>query len=189
MSFLGKAVEEARTVFDELLTFEEKLGEAAHLCVKTIEAGNKILICGNGGSACEAQHLAGELAGRYKRERRALPAIALNTDGAVMTCIGNDYSFDQVFSRQIEAFGRPGDLLIVFTTSGNSPNILRALSAGRELGIGAVAFLGRGGGKAVCEAGLCFVVPHTDTARIQEAHQLLLHCLVDEMEARLFGAL
>jgi D-sedoheptulose 7-phosphate isomerase len=186
MKTFDDALQEAQTVLNTLHQFSSTVDQAVHLLVDAIEQGKKILICGNGGSACEAQHLAGELAGRYKTDRRALPAIALNTDGAVLTCIGNDYRFEHIFSRQIEALGQPDDLLIVFTTSGNSPNVIAALNAAQLLKMQSIAFLGRNGGHAKSLSGLCFVVPHQDTARIQEAHQFLLHCLVEEMEARLF---
>lgn len=186
MKTFDQALQEAQIVLDTLHHFRPTMDDAVTLLVNTIQNGKKVLVCGNGGSACEAQHFVGELAGRYKSDRRALAALALNTDGAVMTCIGNDYKFEQVFSRQIEALGQPGDLLIVFTTSGNSPNVLEAINAACALQMQTIAFLGRAGGAAKSMCGLSFVVAHQDTARIQEAHQFLLHCLVEEMEARLF---
>lgn len=181
-----QALQQAQIVLDTLHRFRPAMDEAVQLLVHTIQQGKKVLVCGNGGSACEAQHFVGELAGRYKSDRRALAAISLNTDGAVMTCIGNDYCFEQIFSRQVEALGQADDLLIVFTTSGNSPNVLEALNAANALQMKSIAFLGRAGGKAKAICGHSFIVEHHDTARIQEAHQFLLHCLVEEMEARLF---
>lgn len=182
---MTEALTEALSVFSRLGELSPALDEAATMAVKTLRGGHKLLICGNGGSACEAQHLAGELAGRYKHDRRALAAVSLNADGAVLTCIGNDYRFEDVFARQLEAIGQPGDLLVAFTTSGQSPNILRALEAAKRQGIASVAFLGRDGGAAVKLADHALVVPHQDTARIQEAHQFLLHCLMDEIEKEL----
>lgn len=179
------ALDQALSVFISLSSLSEDLARAARLATSTLRDGGKLLICGNGGSACEAQHLAGELAGRYKHDRRALAAVSLNADGAVLTCIGNDYRFEDVFSRQLEAIGRPGDLLVVFTTSGQSPNVLRALDTANRLGLASLAFLGRDGGPAASLAGHALIVPHHDTARIQEAHQFLLHCLMDQIEKEL----
>jgi D-sedoheptulose 7-phosphate isomerase len=179
---MTEALQQAISVFTRLHELHQDLDHAAQMAAATLRAGHKLLICGNGGSACEAQHLAGELAGRYKRDRRALAAVSLNADGAVLTCIGNDYRFEDVFARQLEAIGQPGDLLVAFTTSGQSPNILRALEVAKRLGIASLAFLGRDGGAAVKIADHALVVPHHDTARIQEAHQFLLHCLMDEIE-------
>jgi D-sedoheptulose 7-phosphate isomerase len=182
---MTEALSQALSVFSRLNELSDGLQHAANLASSTLRTGHKLLICGNGGSACEAQHLAGELAGRYKQDRRALAAISLNSDGAVLTCIANDYRFEDVFARQIEAIGQRGDLLVVFTTSGQSPNILRALESAKSLGIASLAFLGRDGGAAIHLATHALVVPHHDTARIQEAHQFLLHCLMDEIEMEL----
>ena len=179
---MKKALEQALSVFSGLHELRNELDHAAHMTIATLRNGHKLLICGNGGSACEAQHLAGEFAGRYKQDRRALAAVSLNADGAVLTCIGNDYRFEDIFARQLEAIGKPGDLLVVFTTSGQSPNILKALEVARRLGIASLAFLGRDGGAATRLADCSLIVPHLDTARIQEAHQFLLHCLMDEIE-------
>jgi phosphoheptose isomerase len=187
MSGLAGSLEEAIGVFRTLEGLAGSLEEAAAMAVATLRAGRKILVCGNGGSACEAQHLAGELVGRYKQDRRALAAIALNADGATMSCIGNDYRFEEVFSRQVEALGQAGDLLIVFTTSGESANVLEALRAARRLGVQSIAFLGRDGGAARPLADVAVVVPYSQTNRVQEAHQFLLHCLMDEIEAGLLG--
>lgn len=177
------SLDEALEVFASLSSLEREVTRAAQMAVDTLNRGGKLLICGNGGSACDAQHLAGELVGRYKGNRRALPAIALNADGATMSCIGNDYRFEEVFSRQIEAFARAGDLLIVFTTSGQSPNVLEALRTARARGVQSIAFLGRDGGAAKPLSDLHIVVAHAATARVQEAHQFLLHCLMDQIEA------
>ncbi len=182
MTQFSRSLREAVSVFESLSELEGALGLATEWCLAALRSGGKLLICGNGGSAAEAQHLAGELVGRYKGERRGLPAIALGADSAIVTCIGNDYCFEDVFARQIQALGRSGDVLIVFTTSGDSPNVLRALATGREEGLKSIAFLGRDGGKAKDLADLVLLVRHHDTARAQEAHQFLLHCLMDGIE-------
>jgi D-sedoheptulose 7-phosphate isomerase len=158
------------------------LRDAASKCIESLRQGHKLITCGNGGSACEAQHLVGELVGRYKSNRASLPALALTADSAVLTCIGNDYAFEDVFTRQIRALGQPGDVLLVFTTSGHSPNILRALEACRELQLTSIAFLGRDGGAAAPLADCVLIVPHMDTARVQEAHLFLIHSLMDLIE-------
>jgi D-sedoheptulose 7-phosphate isomerase len=140
-----------------------------------LRRGCKILVCGNGGSAADAQHLAAELTGRYLKERRALAAIALTTDTSALTAIGNDYSYDVIFSRQVEALGRPGDLLIGISTSGNSGNVIRAVAAAKELGMGTLGLLGRDGGKLKGLVDDALVVPSQVTARIQEVHQMVYH--------------
>lgn len=172
----------ALNVFQSLREMEHELEGAADLCCRALRDGNKILTCGNGGSAAEAQHLVGELMGRYLLDRAPLPAVALTADSALVTCIGNDYSFDDVFARQVRGLGASGDVLVAFSTSGNSPNILAALSAAREKGIESIAFLGRCGGSARGLADHALVIPHSNTARIQEAHQFLLHSLMDRIE-------
>ncbi len=140
-----------------------------------LRRGCRILVCGNGGSAADAQHFAAELSGRYVKERRALAGIALTTDTSALTAIGNDYGFDHVFRRQVEALGRPGDLLVAISTSGNSPNVLKAVEAAKELGLHTLGLLGRDGGrlKTACDDAL--VVPSSVTARIQEVHQMIYH--------------
>jgi len=182
---MTEALEQAISVFTGLHELRSDLDHGAQMAIDTLRAGHKLLICGNGGSACEAQHLAGELAGRYKHDRRALAAVSLNADGAVLTCIGNDYRFEDVFARQLEAIGRPGDLLVVFTTSGQSPNILCALETAKRLGLPSLAFLGRDGGMAAALATHALIVRHSDTARIQEAHQFLMHSLMDQIDKEL----
>jgi D-sedoheptulose 7-phosphate isomerase len=181
-------VDEALSLFTSLRDLEADFLSAADCCLTALKGGGKLLVCGNGGSAAEAQHLAGELVGRYKRERSPLPAIALTADSAVLTCIGNDYRFQDLFARQIRALGRPGDVLVVFTTSGNSPNVLQALDTARSINMASVAFLGRGdGGSAAKLADHPLIVSSPDTARIQEGHQFLMHCLMDVIEAALFA--
>jgi D-sedoheptulose 7-phosphate isomerase len=155
---------------------------AAQAC-DTLLAGRLVLTCGNGGSATDAQHLAEELIGRFRGNRRALPAVALTADTAALTCIANDFGYEQVFARQVEALARPGDLLVCFSTSGNSPNIVAALQAARARGAQSVALLGKDGGAARGLADLALIVASDDTARIQEAHLQVLHYICEVVEA------
>jgi D-sedoheptulose 7-phosphate isomerase len=179
-----KRVDEAHSVIASLSNLETSFHSAAACCLTALRQGGKLLICGNGGSAAEAQHLAGELLGRYKSDRTPLPAIALTADSAVVTCIANDYRFEDVFARQVQALGRPGDVLVAFTTSGNSPNVVQALLMARTANMASVAFLGGcDGGPAGGLADYSLIVSHPDTARIQECHQFLMHCLMDSIEA------
>jgi D-sedoheptulose 7-phosphate isomerase len=161
------------------------LDELAKCCVTALLGGCKILFFGNGGSAADAQHLATELTVRFVSDRRALAAIALTTDSSALTACGNDLGFDAIFSRQLEALGRPGDVAIGFSTSGNSPNIVRALEAARNIGMTASAFTGRTGGKLRGIADPLLMIPSGTTARIQEMHGLLGHILCAEIEDRL----
>jgi D-sedoheptulose 7-phosphate isomerase len=167
-----------RLVLEEtisMLTSDIEL--AGELIVATLKAGNKILLFGNGGSAGDAQHIAAELTGRYKTERRGLPAIALSTDTSALTAIGNDYGYDRIFDRQVEAVGSEGDLLIGISTSGNSRNVLRALAFGKDNGMNTLGLSGKGGGdmRPLCDINL--IIPSDDTARIQEMHITIGHIL------------
>lgn len=165
----------------------EDVIRAADLIASTFRSGNKILLCGNGGSAADCQHIAGEFVNRFQiKDRRALPALALATDGGVLTCISNDMHFDQVFARQIEAFGQPGDLLVAISTSGTSSNIVAAIETARAGQMQTLGILGRDGGavKHLCD--LALVVQSRDTQRIQETHNLLGHVLCELVEQRLF---
>ncbi len=155
---------------------------AAELIVGTLRAGGKLLICGNGGSAAEAAHFATELVGRFDRNRRSLPAIALSADGSLVTCIGNDFGFDRVFARQISGLARPGDLVVVITSSGNSANILAALGEAARLGLKSVALLGRGGGQAKGRATCELVIPGDRGAAAQESHLFLIHYFCERIE-------
>jgi len=154
-----------------------EMEKAAQLIVDALKAGNKVMLCGNGGSAADAQHIAAEIVGRFETERQALPAIALTTDTSILTAVGNDYGYDAVFSRQVEGLGQSGDVLLAYSTSGNSGNVLRAVEAAQNKGIKIVALSGKGGGKlaAFADANLC--VPSDTTARIQEAHAFIGHAL------------
>ena len=173
------------TIQKVVVSMQDKLESASKLAVETLKNGNKILLCGNGGSAADAQHIAAELVGRYKNDRRALPVIALTTDTSILTSIGNDYGYDRIFDRQIEALAHKGDLIIAISTSGNSKNILNALKLGRELGCKTLGFSGYNGGvmNEVCDINL--IVPSNDTPRIQEAHILFGHILCQVIDSLL----
>jgi len=151
-------------------------------CSAALEASGKLVLFGNGGSACDAQHLAAEFVNRFDRERPALAAVALTVDGAVLTSIGNDSGFERVFARQVEALGRPGDVAVGLSTSGRSPNVVRGLEAARRAGLRTAALLGSGGGEAAREADLALIVPGADTPRIQEVHILAGHLLCRRVE-------
>ena len=179
---LPKLVADACRTLQALTAHEDAFQRIATAVVTSLKSGGKLLTCGNGGSAADAMHLAEELVGRYKNNRRALPAISLSADATLLTCIGNDFSFDEVFSRQIEGLANKNDLLICFSTSGNSPNILRALDAAKAKGVKSVALLGKGGGKAAGKADLEIVVAGADGGRVQEAHTLILHALLEVIE-------
>lgn len=163
------------------------IAETALLLVERFKAGSKLLVMGNGGSAADAQHFAAEIVGRFKLERAALPAIALSTDSSILTAIGNDYGFDSVFSRQVEALAATGDVVIGISTSGNSPNVLNALQLARARGCRTIGLLGKDGGsiKGVCD--LALVIPSSDTPRIQEGHITIIHIICDLVEKTLFG--
>ena len=157
-----------------------------------LQAGGKIMICGNGGSAADAQHFSAELLNRFVRERRPLASVALTTDSSTLTAVANDYSYEEVFSKQVEGLGRPEDLLIGISTSGNSPNVIRAIEAARERGIAVITLTGKDGGRIAREARpgeIELRVPHAETARIQEVHIVFLHCLCDAIDEILFGEL
>ena len=162
--------------------------ECAEMLVSVLSSGGKLLVMGNGGSAADAQHLAAELVGRFLMERRALPAIALTTDTSILTAVGNDYGFDQVFSRQVEALAAPGDMVIGISTSGNSRNVINALGVARNEGCKTVGLLGRDGGEITGMVDLSLTVSSTETPRIQEAHQLIIHIICDLVEKQLFGS-
>ena len=158
------------------------IAEAADRIIQTLRNGKKVLICGNGGSAADAQHFAAELVGRFETERHALPAIALTTDSSILTAVANDYQFDDIFSRQVNALGQAGDLLIAISTSGNSKNVCQAVQQAQSKQLSTVALVGNSGGKIATmleskPLDLCLCVPHQRTARIQEVHLLIIHSL------------
>ena len=160
-----------------------QVGEVARRLIAAYEAGGRLYTFGNGGSSVDAQHFAEELVGRFQRERRPLPAQSLAADAAALTCIANDYSFEEVFERQVRAFVRAGDLVIAFSTSGRSPNVVRGLAAAREAGATTVLFGGFDGGPAAEHADLALLVPSDSTARVQEMHVFFLHLVIDRVDA------
>lgn len=179
---------QAKVASSELLG--ERIAAAAELMTACLLNDGKILACGNGGSAADAQHFAAELVNRFEMERPPLGAIALTTDSSTLTSIANDYHYDEVFAKQVSALGRPGDVLLALSTSGNSPNVLRAIASAREREMRVVALTGRGGGRigellGADDVHLC--VPAERTARIQEVHLLILHCLCDGIDCQLLG--
>jgi D-sedoheptulose 7-phosphate isomerase len=159
-----------------------KVDEIARVLIDAYGADGRVYTFGNGGSAADAQHFVGEVLGRYLRERRPLPASALSVDPSVLTCISNDYSFDDVFARQVLALARPGDVVIGYTTSGRSENVVRGLAAAREVGATTLLFTGGDGGSAAEHADHALVVPSTTTARIQEMHLLLTHLVIEQVD-------
>ena len=167
--------------------YADRMVEVARLIAAAFRDGHKVLLFGNGGSATDAAHIAAEFVGRYKRERRALPALALATDIAAITCIANDYGFDELFARQIHAHGQKGDIAIAISTSGNSPNVLKGVAAARERGLITVGWTGGSGGRLAALVQYPFVVPSPVTARIQESHITLGHVLCELAEEQLLG--
>jgi D-sedoheptulose 7-phosphate isomerase len=181
-SVLSKIAEDACRTLRALAGEEGAFQKIAAAAVASLRSGGKILACGNGGSAADAMHLTQELVGRFRSNRRSLPGVSLTADPTALTCIGNDFGFENVFSRQVEGLANANDLLVCFSTSGNSPNILRALEAAKAKGVKTVALLGKGGGKAKGKADLEIIIANSDSGRIQEAHTLILHALLEVIE-------
>lgn len=168
----------------------EPLSAAVDLLFGALANDNKILACGNGGSAADAQHFIAELVGRFERDRLPLAGVALNTDTSILTAVGNDYGFDSIFERQVNALGRPGDILVAISTSGNSPNIIRSIEAAHDREMSVIALTGKGGGtitELLHQTDIHLCVPHERTMRIQEVHIMLLHALCDGIDALLLG--
>ena len=166
------------------------IADAVSALVGSITAGGKVLTCGNGGSAADAQHFAAEFVGRFERERPGLAAIALTTDSSILTAIGNDYDFNSIFSKQVQALGAPGDVLLAISTSGNSSNVIAAIEAAHAKEMVVIAMTGHKGGRMrelLTETDVLICVPHERTARIQEVHLLTLHCLCDAVDLQLLG--
>ena len=182
MTFEKSLADTLRTI-EALAGIRPAIDDAGDLIIGTLRSGGKLLVCGNGGSAAEAAHFATELVGRYGAKRRPLPAVALSSDGSLVSCIGNDFGFDQAFARQIAGLAKPGDLVIAITSSGNSPNIVAALKEARRLGLKTVAFLGRGGGEAKGLATCELLVPGSRGASAQEAHLFLIHHFCELIDA------
>lgn len=184
-----KALDDSlRVKTDTLAVCKPQLLELTGWVSDAFVQGGKLLIFGNGGSAADSQHLAAEFVNRFRLERRPLPAIALTTDTSILTAVANDYSFEAVFSKQVQALGRQGDVALGISTSGNSPNVLRAFETAREMGLRSVALTGGDGGKMARLADLSLIVPSEDTPRIQEAHIFLEHLLCDLVEQMLFSS-
>ena len=182
MTFEASLTESVRTL-QALASLRPAIDTAGRLIVETLRHDKKLLICGNGGSAAEAGHFSTELVGRYQKTRSSLPAIALSADGSLLTCIGNDFGYEQVFSRQITGLAHPGDLVVVLSSSGNSANILAVLHETNNLGLKSIAFLGRGGGKAKGLATCDLIIPSASGAACQEAHLFLIHHFCELIDA------
>lgn len=185
MSLFIRNIAEHHEVLAKLHKLDTEVQHVGHIAAQALQSGGKILFCGNGGSAADSQHLAAELTGRFINERRPLAAIALSTDSSALTCIGNDYSFDEVFARQIAGLGRSDDVLIGISTSGNSGNVIRAVEEAQKLGMQTVGLLGRDGGKLRDMCSHSIIVPSYVTARIQECHILIGHTLCGLIEQEL----
>jgi phosphoheptose isomerase len=184
-SIFHQTINNSIQTLESLVNLDAHVAKAADLIEQCLRAGNKLLVCGNGGSAADAAHFATEFVVRFLKDRRAYPAIYLAGDGGLLTAAGNDYGFDEIFARQVAAFGVPGDVLICLTTSGNSKNVRRALEEAKARKLKTIAFLGRDGGSTIGMADVDVLVRSDSTARIQEAHQLLLHVLCEIAETRL----
>jgi D-sedoheptulose 7-phosphate isomerase len=185
MTLLQRSIEESIATLRALSVFEAPLNQAASMVMRCLTSGHKLLLCGNGGSASDATHLAIEFLCRYREDRRPYPAISLTPNGEFMTAVCNDYHADEIFARQIWGLGQPGDLLIALSTSGKSRNVLRALEEAKRKGLESLCFLGRDGGFTKGIATLDLIVPGAATARIQEAHKLLFHVLCELVEEKL----
>ncbi len=182
---LKRAIVAAKQTLQSLFDLDAQVAKAADLIEESLRAGNKMLVCGNGGSAADASHFATEFVVRFTKDRPAYPAICLSGDGGLVTAAGNDYGFDEIFARQVAAFGLQGDVLICLTTSGKSRNVERALEQAKAHKLKTIAFLGRDGGSTIGMADVDLLIRSDSTARIQEAHQLLLHVLCETIESRL----
>ena len=183
-------IDSADLKYQSAQTLSKPIAAAVGALLMCVTGGGKVMACGNGGSAADAQHFAAEFVGRFERERPELGAIALSTDSSIITAIANDYHFDQIFSKQVRALGQPGDVLLAISTSGNSRNVLAAIESAHERDLIVVALTGKGGGKigqVLRETDVHICVPHERTARIQEVHLLVLHCLCDGVDSQLLG--
>jgi D-sedoheptulose 7-phosphate isomerase len=188
LDLIRKRISESIEVKELILKSEEinsAISTAAIILTDVYKSGGKVILCGNGGSASDAEHIAGELVGRFQMERKALPAIAITSSGATITAIGNDYNFDAVFARQVLAHGKYGDALIAISTSGNSKGIINAILQGKKLGLKTIALLGNNGGECVKISDVSIVVPSNITARIQESHIMIGHILCEIVEQRM----
>ncbi|VVB82975.1 Phosphoheptose isomerase [uncultured archaeon] len=186
-AYLKECITDSTKLKIGLFERTSEIEEIANEISECYRKGGKVLICGNGGSAADSQHIAGELVGRFKLERRALDARALTTDTSILTAWANDYNFDGIFARQVEAYAKKGDVLIGISTSGNSADVIKAFEKGRDIWTYNISFTGEGGGKLKELSNICFDVPSKDTPRIQEAHELVYHLICDLVEKKLFG--
>lgn len=189
-NFVKKQIEESIEVKKNILENENyinKIIEISNLIINAYKKGNKVMICGNGGSAADSQHIAAEFVSKFRKDRKALPAIAMNTNTSTLTSIGNDYEYNRIFERQVEAFGKEGDVLIGISTSGGSKNISRAFMQAKQIGMTSVALLGKDGGENKNYADISFIVPSNDTPRVQESHIMIGHIICDIVEGTLFG--
>lgn len=186
-AYFHQTIKDSVRAIEAVGTLETECLNAATLIADRLKYGNKVMACGNGGSAADSSHFTTELLCRFEGDRKALAAISLTADPSFLTAAANDYDFTRVFARQIEGLGKPGDVLVAFSTSGNSANVIAALHAARERGIHTIAMLGRNGGEARGLAEIEIIVPDPVTARIQEGHKLILHLLCGLIERRLFG--
>ncbi len=184
-SALAETAQLLQRVIDEQIP---AIAEAAEIIVRALKNGNKILVFGNGGSAADAQHMVCELVGRFERDRAPLPAVALTTNSSSLTAIANDYGFDQIFARQVQALARPGDVCLAISTSGTSRNVLTAVQAAQALGLSAIGLSGKEGGELATLCSPCICVPSDCTPRIQEAHIAIIHALCQVIEQEMFGA-
>ena len=183
-------IESADLKYQAAQVLSKPIADAVQAVLASVTSGAKVLVCGNGGSAADAQHFAAEFVGRFERERPGLGAIALTTDTSVLTAVANDYSYNEIFSKQVRALGQVGDVLVVITSSGNSANILMAVEAAHERDMTVIALTGRGGGKlagVLRDTDVHICVPHDRTARVQEVHILALHCICDGVDTQLLG--
>jgi D-sedoheptulose 7-phosphate isomerase len=184
-SIFLKNLEEHQAIFEKLGDLDGSIEKAIKLISSSLESDSKLMVCGNGGSAADSQHIAAEFTGRFIKDRKALASIALTTDTSAITCIANDYSFNEIFSRQISGLGRKGDCLLAISTSGNSNNVIKAVHVAKSLGISTIGMLGRDGGNLLDLCDVTILVESESTARIQEAHILIAHSICGGVETRL----
>ena len=188
--YISREIEETHRLVSALMVdtvFQSQIATCADLCIASLKAGGKILLAGNGGSAADAQHIAGELVSRFVFDRPGLPAIALTTDTSILTAIGNDYGYEKLFSRQLQALGNSGDIFVAYSTSGQSPNILRALEEAKMRSLRSIGLTGNRGGAMVSLCDICLEVPSAITPKIQEGHLIIGHILCGLIEEALFG--
>lgn len=186
---LQETIQDSVKAIESLLSIETQIEQAIETIATSVKNGGTIFACGNGGSAADSDHFTTEFLCRLKNDRPPIPAVSLTTDGSFLTATANDYHYDQVFRRQIEGLAKPGDVVVAISTSGNSPNVLQALEACKEKGLSSVSFLGKDGGTCKGIATVDLIVPNQDTARIQEAHKVLIHLLCSGVEKKVYPEL